>query len=344
MTRGAAIADPSFWRRGSLSTIVFFGATIVAWQVATWVADICSAAPDPRPENQSIAFDQRFPEDLPTSPPPSFVRALRSETAMKLQAAKSALAQKLLLAEGEAQMLLAESPPQMLLAEIPPQKPIAESEPAPSEGKPATIAISLAVPVPRPRPAEAALVPKNGETAQADDRTLLQKLAELLRPRITLASLTPGDGLSGNKLNLASLGYDEFTAVYDISARTIYMPNGSKLEAHSGLGSLKDDPRHVNEHGAGATPPAVYALKLRESLFHGVQALRMTPVGRNATLFGRSGLLAHSYMLGPDGDSNGCVSIRDYDRFLNAFQNGEVKQLLVVASLPDSAQQPPLKS
>src|SRR5215471_6517754 len=196
MTRGAAIADPSFWRRGSLSTIAFFGATIVAWQVATWVADICSAAPDPLTENQSIAFDQRFPEDLPTSPPLSFVRALRSETAMKLQAAKSALAQKLLLADGQAQMLL---------AEIPPQKPIAESEPAPSEGKPATIAISIAVPVPKPRPAEAALAPKNGETAQTDDRTLLQKLAELLRPRVTLASLTPGDGLSGNKLNLASL-------------------------------------------------------------------------------------------------------------------------------------------
>ena len=344
MTRGAAIADPSSWRRGSLSTIAFFGATIVAWQVATWVADICSAAPDPLTENQSIAFDQRFPEDLPTSPPLSFVRALRSETAMKLQAAKSALAQKLLLADGQAQMLLSEGQPQMLLAEVPPQKPIAESEPAPSEGKPATIAISIAVPVPKPRPAEAALAPKNAETAQTDDRTLLQKLAELLRPRVTLASLTPGDGLSGNKLNLASLGYDEFTAVYDISAKTIYLPNGSKLEAHSGLGSLKDDPRHVNEHGAGATPPAVYSLKLRESLFHGVQALRMTPVGRNATLFGRSGLLAHSYMLGPDGDSNGCVSIRDYDRFLNAFQNGEVKQLLVVASLPDSAQQPPLKS
>ena len=37
----------------------------------------------------------------------------------------------------------------------------------------------------------------------------------------------------------------------------------------------------------------------------------------------RSGLLAHSYMLGPNGDSNGCVSFRDYNAFLQAYRNGE---------------------
>jgi len=44
------------------------------------------------------------------------------------------------------------------------------------------------------------------------------------------------------------------TAVYDISARTVYLPNGLRLEAHSGFGSTKDDPRHVSERGVGATP------------------------------------------------------------------------------------------
>jgi hypothetical protein len=48
---------------------------------------------------------------------------------------------------------------------------------------------------------------------------------------------------------------------------------------------------------------------------------------------GRSGLLAHSFMLGPKGDSNGCVSIRDYDRFLKAFNDGEINRLVVVPSL-----------
>jgi hypothetical protein len=38
-------------------------------------------------------------------------------------------------------------------------------------------------------------------------------------------------------------------------------------------------------------------------------------------------------MLGPNGDSNGCVSIKNYDKFLRAFQNGEIKRLVVVASL-----------
>jgi hypothetical protein len=36
-------------------------------------------------------------------------------------------------------------------------------------------------------------------------------------------------------------------------------------------------------------------------------------------------------MLGPNGDSNGCVSFKTYDVFLRAFQNGEVKRLAVVA-------------
>src|SRR5262249_11370381 len=58
-------------------------------------------------------------------------------------------------------------------------------------------------------------------------------------------------------------------AVYDISAHTVYLPDGTKLEAHSGLGSRLDDPRYVREHMRGATPPNVYELELREKTFHG---------------------------------------------------------------------------
>jgi hypothetical protein len=53
----------------------------------------------------------------------------------------------------------------------------------------------------------------------------------------------------------------------------------------------------------------------------------------DGSTLGRSGLLAHSYMLGPNGDSNGCVSIRDYGRFLKAFDDGEVNRLVVVPNL-----------
>jgi len=38
-------------------------------------------------------------------------------------------------------------------------------------------------------------------------------------------------------------------------------------------------------------------------------------------------------MLGPNGDSNGCVSFRNYDAFLQAYLRGEVKRLAVVARL-----------
>jgi hypothetical protein len=126
---------------------------------------------------------------------------------------------------------------------------------------------------------------------------------------------------------------DRYTAVYDISAKTVYMPDGSKLEAHSGLGARMDDPRHVSVKMQGATPPHIYDLKMREKLFHGVAAIRLNPVGGEDVIFGRTGLLAHTYMLGPRGDSNGCVSFKDYNAFLQAFKRGEVKRLVVVGSL-----------
>ena len=79
----------------------------------------------------------------------------------------------------------------------------------------------------------------------------------------------------------------------------------------------------------GVTPPNVYDLRLREALFHGVRAIRLTPVG-GSQMFGRDGILAHTYMLGAGGDSNGCVSFRDYNEFLNAFLRGDVQRLAVV--------------
>jgi len=128
---------------------------------------------------------------------------------------------------------------------------------------------------------------------------------------------------------------DNDTAIYDIAAHTVYLPNGQKLEAHSGLGSLLDDPRHVDAKDRGPTPPNVYELALREEPFHGVRALRLTPVG-DGNMYGRDGMLAHSYMLGPNGQSNGCVSFSNYDAFLNAFLRGDVHRLVVVEHL-DSA-------
>jgi len=38
-------------------------------------------------------------------------------------------------------------------------------------------------------------------------------------------------------------------------------------------------------------------------------------------------------MLGPNGDSNGCVSFRDYNAFLQAYLNHHIKRLAVVTRL-----------
>jgi len=137
--------------------------------------------------------------------------------------------------------------------------------------------------------------------------------------------------------NIASVGtgalYDKQTAVYDIAAHMVYLPDGTKLEAHSGLGSSLDDPRSASIRMRGVTPPHLYDLKPREALFHGVAALRLNPVGGEESIYGRAGLLAHTFMLGPNGDSNGCVSFRDYNAFLDAYRNKGVRRLAVVAHL-----------
>jgi hypothetical protein len=122
---------------------------------------------------------------------------------------------------------------------------------------------------------------------------------------------------------------DSHTAVYDIEAHMVYMPNGERLEAHSGLGNRIDDPRYVSERAKGATPPNVYDLTLRGERFHGVQAIRLNPVS-DGKMYGRDGILAHTYMLGPSGQSFGCVSFRDYEKFLQAYLHGEVTRLVVV--------------
>jgi hypothetical protein len=206
------------------------------------------------------------------------------------------------------------------------------------------------VPFPAPRPAAlpkgplnqaqvAALASKAMASAAATEGSWYEKLFGRIKEVGTkLAYATPDGGLSPEDSvlskesvlsNAPRLG-DKLTAVYDISARKVYMPDGTELEAHSGLGEKMDDPRYAHVRMHGPTPPHVYDLKERESLFHGVRAIRLVPLGGNP--YGRTGLLAHTYLLGPRGDSNGCVSFKNYDAFLQAYLKGKVERLIVVAS------------
>jgi hypothetical protein len=212
------------------------------------------------------------------------------------------------------------------------------------EAKASVASAAAKVPLPRSRPTAPSVTASSGP-AFADLRppsdplsnvsaALRKAFAMLQQPGVLLASASPDGGVSGSGQDQAPTLADKQTALYDISARIVYMPDGTKLEAHSGLGDLLDDPRYIHVHDRGATPPQVYELTLREKLFHGVEALRMKPIGEG-DLYGRAGLLAHSYMLGPNGDSNGCVSFKDYPAFLKAYKDGSVKRLVVVPSLAD---------
>lgn len=240
---------------------------------------------------------------------------------------------------------------------------VASADPGLPLPQPAPVTLARAAPMPAPRPSDLLLPPvplqpraaqpaaprrsRNATTAPAptpeDNRNFFEKLFGVQKPPpgAALAYAAPQDDVvdrSRISRMSPSVGApprtaEAGTAIYDISAKTVHMPNGERLEAHSGLGEMMDDVRYSHIRMKGVTPPHTYTLTEREALFHGVRAIRLNPVGGSGAIHGRAGLLAHTYLLGPRGDSNGCVSFKDYERFLQAFLRGEVRRLVVVASL-----------
>jgi Protein of unknown function (DUF2778) len=310
-------------------------------------ASVHAPAPDvskPETVSPSIMFNERFAAAAPQSEasrvadasPPTDAPAL-AEAPKPSEAAK-----------------LAEAP-----------KPVAAPKlaeaPKPKENSPAAASTQVALNVPPPRTAEAkpaeakpaaktpgASVRDMAQRAKAavmsiasnERQTIVEKLWGKQPSHGSLLSYASADAsvtgsipstVNQNPMLGGSPPYDRQTAVYDVSAHMVYLPDGSKLEAHSGLGSMLDDPRSSRIRMRGVTPPHIYELTPREALFHGVPALRLNPIGGEDKIFGRSGLLAHTYMLGPNGDSNGCVSFRDYYAFLNAYRNQGIKRLAVLA-------------
>ena len=225
-----------------------------------------------------------------------------------------------------------------------PNRQVAEIAPLPAQ-KPAALRLAAQ---PQPTPTRGDRVREMTQGAKAavmaavaekEGPSVFEKLFGKLKSSSSMLSYASADasatgsvGPTQNPALAGSAPFDRTTAVYDISAHVVYMPDGTKLEAHSGLGSKLDDPKFVNVKMQGPTPPHVYDLEPREALFHGVPALRLTPIGGEEAIFGRTGLLAHTYMLGPNGDSNGCVSFKDYNKFLQAYQRGQIKRLVVVAN------------
>jgi hypothetical protein len=271
------------------------------------------AAPKSFPSGPSLSFDDRFAAAAPQSIAPRPAEAPQRAEASKLAEAL---------------------------------KPREASSP------PVKVAAIAAPPAPRPPETPPAKMPGDSirdmaqrakaavmSIASADKPSIVEKLWGKPQPRGSLLSFASADVSATSSLGPSqnpALGgtqplYDRSTAVYDISAHMVYLPDGTRLEAHSGLGSKLDDPRSARIRMQGVTPPHLYDLQPREALFHGVPALRLNPVGGEEAIYGRSGLLAHTYMLGPNGDSNGCVSFKDYNAFLNAYRNQGIKRLAVVA-------------
>jgi hypothetical protein len=266
-----------------------------------------TSAPAAAPPRPLLSFDDRFAAAAPQAVDP------------KSEAPK--------LAEAARPKETTPAPPRAQVAAIAPPPRPAEAEPAKSPG----VAVRDMA-----QRAKAAVM----SIAANEKQTVFEKLwgKQPSRGLLSFASadtsaITGSIGQNQNPALGGSAPYDRSTAVYDISAHTVYLPDGTKLEAHSGLGDRLDDPRSANIRMRGVTPPHVYELTPREALFHGVPALRLNPIGGEDAIFGRSGLLAHSFMLGPNGDSNGCVSFRDYNAFLNAYRNQGIKRLAVVARI-----------
>ena len=301
------------------------------------VGDAFAALPEPPPliaKPATVAaispdmFNERFSASAPQS------------VASNASAAPAAEAPK-----------LAETPKPVAAPKLAEAKPVETLRPADAKAKPAAAPeqVALNVPPPAPAPSKSGLSVRDmADRAKAavmsittsDRKSMVDKLwgkpasqGSLLAYASADASVTGSLPREQNPHMGGSAPYDKDTAVYDITAHTVYLPDGTKLEAHSGLGSNLDDPRSARVRMRGVTPPHIYELKPREALFHGVPALRLTPIGGEDAIYGRDGLLAHTFMLGANGDSNGCVSFRDYSAFLDAYRNKGIRKLAVLAKI-----------
>ncbi len=209
----------------------------------------------------------------------------------------------------------------------------------PSSGKVRLpLGVELAAPLPLPRPEGIARQELAHQGVAPNTPPASEPQVAVLPPQTKPRELGILDRLFGDpdRAAKALLAANPKAALYDITKRAVYLPDGDKLEAHSGFGASMDDPASVARKGYGVTPPNVYAVSFREKLFHGVRALRLKPVG-SGHMYGRDGILAHSYMLGAEGASNGCVSVRDYDKFVQAYEAGKFDRIIVVRSADEPA-------
>jgi hypothetical protein len=301
----ADVPEPSDEMLAALSSDPAAKAPATATEVRSQVADIAIPTSPALPSR-----DEPLP--IPSAPPPQIARAVTQEEyrLASLGTASSPAAAGTPDASGASDTtLVAPAPAEVRslpeIVPLPDLRPNRDAADAPSRAAPPAKSAGVALAYARPEP-----------PAQRSGGGLLSRLfGNGSRTKLP----NPGNGI----------------AVYDIKAATVYLPDGERLEAHSGLGPMRDQPRYVTAKNRGPTPPNVYDLVMREQRFHGVEAVRLLPAdGENK--YGRVGLLAHTYMYRGGGgfaQSNGCVVFKDYHKFLAAFKAGKIKRMIVVPSI-----------
>jgi len=207
------------------------------------------------------------------------------------------------------------------------------------------VAFPSQIPLPEARPLIEKVVTDrdSADETPADEKPVARKKLDDKDGKKDLAYAKPERSLFGDlfksKANtMAWPGQGTKVAIYDVSNATVYMPDGTKLRAHSGIGRMRDNPRFEHVKMSGPTPAGIYRLSMREKRFYGVEAIRMTSIdGRDPK--NRTGLLTHTNLLRGQKGSHGCIAFQNYQPFLKAFKRGHITMIIVVPELPSSKTQ-----
>lgn len=214
---------------------------------------------------------------------------------------------------------------------------LAKEEAEADEGE--AFALPSQIPLPETKPLIETVAP---EQKPSDDKPAARASIAKIEPPAPAYSKPQrslfGDLFSRKPSGGAWPGQETRVAIYDVSNATVYLPDGSKLRAHSGIGHMRDNPRYEHVTMKGPTPAGIYRLSMREKRFYGVEAIRMRSIdGRDPK--NRTGLLTHTNLLRGQIGSHGCVAFQNYQPFLNAFKRGQINTLVVVPELPSSPTQ-----
>jgi len=206
-------------------------------------------------------------------------------------------------------------------------------------------ALPSQIPLPQARPLIETVVTeqKPADAEPADEKPVARDKRDKKDDDKDIAYAKPerslfGDLFKGKGNDTGWLGKGTKVAIYDVSNATVYLPDGTKLRAHSGIGHMRDNPRYEHVKMRGPTPVGIYRLSMREKRFYGVEAIRMTSIdGRDPK--NRTGLLTHTNLLRGQKGSHGCVAFQNYQPFLKAFKRGQITMMIVVPKMPSSRTQ-----